>query len=120
MAFYIGDIEKQTTTNTYYRRTLYTDKNVQLVLMSLKPRQEIGGEKHRSTTQFFRVERGVGAVIIGTKVLRIRDGVAFIVPPNTYHNVVNLSNHDSLKLYTIYSPPEHPPNTVQKNKPRNS
>lgn len=118
MSFYAGDIEKQTIENKNYRRVLYTDDNLQLVVMSLKPLQQIGGEVHPSTTQFFRVESGIGAVLIGETLLRVRDGVAFIVPPNTYHNVKNLSRTQALKLYTIYSPPEHPPGTIQKNKPR--
>ena len=114
---YAKDIEHQTRINNNYRLAVYTDDHIQLVLMAIKPRDEIGGEIHHNTTQFFRIEQGEGIVIIGRKPIRIRAGFAFIVPPGTFHNVINTSYDTQLKLYTIYSPPEHPANTIQKNKP---
>lgn len=104
---YKGDIEKQTLKNDQYRKILYTNKYQQLVLMSIKPKEEIGWETHRSTSQFIRVEKGKGVAYIGKSKYKLKDGVAVIIPPNTKHNVVNTSKSSKLKLYTIYSPPEH-------------
>jgi mannose-6-phosphate isomerase-like protein (cupin superfamily) len=119
---YHTNIEKQTIRNSYYRKVLYNTSNMQLVVMMLKPNEEIGLEKHKTIDQFVRVESGVGKVIITNskkeivQTIRISDGSAVLIPKNTYHNVINTGT-DKLKLYTIYSPPNHPPHTKQKSKP---
>jgi len=109
-------LEKETRKNTYFRRVLYTGKNSQLVLMSLKPLEEIGMEVHSHIDQFFRFEAGEGKVIIDGNEYRVKDGDGIIVPAGAQHNVVNTSNKSELKLYTIYSPPEHQDKVVRKTK----
>lgn len=113
---YVIHIEKHTLTNDDFRRVLYTGKNSQLVLMSLAPGEEIGEEVHSHIDQFFRFESGMGAVIIDGIRHRVYDGDAVIVPAGANHNVINISDKDALKLYTIYSPPEHIDRTVRKTK----
>jgi mannose-6-phosphate isomerase-like protein (cupin superfamily) len=95
---------------------LYTGKNSQLVLMSLKPGEEIGEEVHEGTDQFFRFERGEGTVLIDGIRQKVLDGDAAIVPAGARHNVINTSKNSELKLYTIYSPPEHRDGVVRKTK----
>jgi mannose-6-phosphate isomerase-like protein (cupin superfamily) len=101
-----GNIEKMTLDNNKYRKFIYTDKNIQMVLMNIPPGAEIGREKHSHNTQFFRVEAGQGKVQFDDKYRLVKDGDYIIVPANTYHNVINTGDND-LKLYTIYSPPVH-------------
>jgi mannose-6-phosphate isomerase-like protein (cupin superfamily) len=113
---FVGNIEEQTTSNTDYRRVLYTGKYSQLVLMNLKPGEEIGEEVHDDVDQFFRFEAGEGAVIIDGANHRVKDGSAVVVPSGARHNVVNTSKTAELKLYTIYSPPEHQDGIVRKTK----
>jgi mannose-6-phosphate isomerase-like protein (cupin superfamily) len=113
--FYKTNIEKKTLKNNNYRKVLYTTSNLQLVLMSLKPGEEIGIEKHKGTTQFIRVEAGNGLAIIDGERKYIKDGDVLVINPNTYHNIINIGN-EKLKLYTIYTPPEHSRNLVEKNK----
>ena len=112
-AAYRTNIESDTLKNKYYRKVEYTDKNMQLVLMRLLPREEIGVEAHENITQFFRIERGQGKAIIGKKKYVLEHGVVVIVPPNTLHNIINTSATDDLLLYTIYSPPAHAPGKKQ-------
>jgi mannose-6-phosphate isomerase-like protein (cupin superfamily) len=100
-------IENETIGNTNFREVLYTSKYCQLVLMSLRPREEIGMETHRSNDQFFRVEKGHGKCFIDGNEYELRDGDAVIVPVGAQHNIINLSEKEDLKLYTIYSPPHH-------------
>ena len=107
MRGYKDNIEKLTTDNKNFRKVLYTGKNSQLVLMSLKPGEEIGMEVHDDTAQFFRVDAGTGMVSIDGNESTISDGDAVIVPEGAKHNVVNTSDSEDLKLYTIYSPPHH-------------
>ncbi len=107
MQGYKDNIEKLTTDNKNFRKVLYTGKNSQLVLMSLKPGEEIGMEVHDDTDQFFRVDAGTGMVSIDGNESTISDGDAVIVPEGAKHNVVNTSDSEDLKLYTIYSPPHH-------------
>ena len=109
-------IEKHTEKNTDFRRVLYTGKHSQLVLMSLAPGEEIGMEVHAHIDQFFRFEAGEGAVFIDGVKHDVRGGDAVIVPAGAEHNVVNTSSRAALKLYTIYSPPEHIDRTVRKTK----
>lgn len=117
MAGYVGPIEKQTLANDYFRQVLFTGKHAQLVVMSLKPGEEIGNEVHKNVDQFFRIEQGEATFIFNGKEKHVvKDGDAVIVPAGTYHNVINASKTTKLKLYTIYSPPNHPDKTVHKTK----
>ena len=116
MKGYVVDIEKETTKNTDFRRVLYTGRHSQLVLMSLKPGEEIGEETHNDVDQFFRFEAGEGNVIIDGAEHRVKDGNAVIIPAGARHNVVNTSKHVDLRLYTIYSPPEHQDGVVRRTK----
>ncbi len=111
---FVVDIEKETVKNTDFRRVLYTGKFSQLVLMCLKPGEEIGAEVHDDVDQFFRFEEGTGAVIIDGVKHNVRDGSAVVVPSGANHNVLNTSKISNLKLYTIYSPPEHQDKVVRK------
>lgn len=109
------NIEEETRKNTDFRRVLYTAKHSQLVLMSLRPGEEIGMESHDHLDQFFRFEEGEGTVIIDGHEHKVQDGSAAIVPSGAMHNVVN-TGKKALKLYTIYSPPEHQDQVVRKTK----
>ena len=109
-------IEKETRKNTDFRRVLYTGKHSQLVLMSLSPAEEIGEEVHPHIDQFFRFEQGEGKVVINGLEHHVKDGDAVIVPAGARHNVINTSPEADLKLYTIYSPPEHIDKTVRHTK----
>ncbi len=111
-----SNIEKLTIGNPNFRQVLYTGKNSQLVLMSLKPGEEIGEEVHGGTDQFFRFERGEGTVLIDGIRQKVLDGDAAIVPAGARHNVINTSKNSELKLYSIYSPPEHRDGVVRKTK----
>lgn len=113
---YIINLEKETRKNADFRRVLYTGKHSQLVLMSLKPGEEIGEETHEDVDQFFRFEEGNGNVVIDGVEHRVNDGCGVIVPAGTKHNVVNVSISLNLKLYTIYSPPEHQDGIVRHTK----
>ncbi len=113
MTGYIGPIEKQTLSNNYFRQVLYTGKYTQLVVMSLKPEEEIGNEVHEHVDQFFRIEQGEAKFVLNNKETHFaKDGDAVIVPAGTYHNIINNSKAATLKLYTLYSPPNHPDKTV--------
>lgn len=107
MKGYVTNIEQATKDNNNFRQVLYTAKHSQLVLMSLKPQEEIGMEAHETLDQFFRFESGQGKVIIDGNEYQISDGSAAIVPAGAMHNVINTSSTEPLKLYTIYSPPNH-------------
>jgi mannose-6-phosphate isomerase-like protein (cupin superfamily) len=107
MKGFSGDIERQTLENTNFRKVLYTASHSQLVLMSLKPNEEIGMEVHEENDQFFRFESGEGRVIIDGNEYTVKDGSAVVVPAGAEHNVVNTSGAQELKLYTIYSPAHH-------------
>jgi mannose-6-phosphate isomerase-like protein (cupin superfamily) len=111
-----SNIEKDTLFNSNFRQVLYTGKNSQLVLMSLRPGEEIGEEVHETIDQFFRFEKGEGIVSIDGVKQKVVDGDAVIVPAGARHNVMNTSKTADLKLYTIYSPPEHIDGTVRKTK----
>jgi mannose-6-phosphate isomerase-like protein (cupin superfamily) len=111
-----SNIEKDTLNNSDFRRVLYTGKNSQLVLMNLRPGEEIGEEVHKTIDQFLRFEKGEGLVSIDGIKHRVADGDAVIVPAGARHNVINNSKTTELKLYTIYSPPEHQDDTVRKTK----
>jgi len=113
---YVGLIENQTLKNNYFRKVLFTGKYAQLVVMSLKPGEEIGREVHKTVDQFFRIEQGVATFVFGKEKHRVKDGGAVIVPAGTYHNVINTSKTTAVKLYTVYSPPNHPKGTVHRTK----
>jgi mannose-6-phosphate isomerase-like protein (cupin superfamily) len=117
MTGYFGSIEKQTLKNKYFRQVLFTGKHSQLVVMCLKAGEEIGNEVHPNVDQFFRIEKGKFKFVLnnGKETHVARNGDAVIVPAGTWHNVINLSKGKS-KLYTIYSPPNHPAGTIHKTK----
>ncbi|MFA6048413.1 MAG: cupin domain-containing protein [Candidatus Micrarchaeia archaeon] len=113
---YVIAIESKTQTNSDFRRVLYTGKTSQLVLMSLRPKEEIGSEVHPNIDQFLRFEHGEGVVVIDGVSHRVKGGYAVIVPAGAEHNVINTSDKSDLRLYTIYSPPEHIDRTQRKTK----
>jgi mannose-6-phosphate isomerase-like protein (cupin superfamily) len=117
MTGYVGPIEDQTVKNNYFRQVLFTGKHCQLVVMCLQPGEEIGNEVHPGTDQFFRIEEGEAQFIFnGKEQHTVGNGDAVVVPAGTYHNVMNASKTKTLKLYTVYSPPNHPDGTVHKTK----
>jgi mannose-6-phosphate isomerase-like protein (cupin superfamily) len=117
MTGYVGPIEKQTLANNYFRQVLFTGKHAQLVVMCLQPAEEIGNEAHQNVDQFFRLEEGEAKFVLNNKEIHIvKNGEAVIVPAGTYHNIINNSKTKKLKLYTIYSPPNHPDKTIHKTK----
>ncbi len=116
MTGYVENIEKKTLENTNFRQVIFTGHHSQLVVMSLKPNEDIGMEVHDDTDQFFRVESGEGKVIIDGKEYAIKDDFAVVVPAGAKHNVINTSSVDNLKLYTIYSPAHHKDGTVHVTK----
>src|SRR5512132_4049842 len=117
MTEYVGAIEKQTLENTYFRRVLFTAQHAQLVVMCLRPGEDIGDEVHPNVDQFFRIEQGEAKFVFNEKEEHVvRDADAILVPAGTSHNVINVSKTKPLKLYTIYSPPNHPDGTVHRTK----
>lgn len=101
------NIEEATLTNENFRKVLYTSRYSQLVLMTLKPKEEIGMEVHEENDQFFRFESGEGKCIIDGNEYKLEDGVAVVIPAGAQHNVINTSETEELKMYTIYSPAHH-------------
>jgi len=117
MIGYVGPIEKTTEKNKYFRQVLFTGKHLQLVVMCLLPKEEIGNEVHEHVDQFFRIEEGKAKFVFNsTEEHLVGAGGAVVVPAGTYHNVINPSPTKSLKLYTVYTPPQHPDGTVHKTK----
>lgn len=114
MKGYVANIEKLSLENTNFRKILYTDKNSQLVLMSLLPGEEIGEEIH-DVDQFLRVEKGTGIAILSDIPHDLADGSVIIVPAGTKHNVTNTGNSE-MKLYTLYMPPHHRDGVIHKTK----
>ena len=117
--FFIGNIEKITIDNTAYRNVLFTSLTQQLVAMSLLPKEEIGEEVHPNTTQFIHIESGRAIAILNGEEHILNDNDAIVIPASVNHNIINASSDKLLKLYTIYSPPEHKPNTYQQTKINN-
>jgi mannose-6-phosphate isomerase-like protein (cupin superfamily) len=115
MKGFVGDIEEQAEDNSDFRRVVYTGKNLQLVLMSLKPGEDIGEEVHKDRDQFFRIEKGKGEVLIDGKRSKIKGDDAVLVPAGARHNIVN-TGEKPLRLYTLYGPPEHRNGTVHATK----
>ncbi len=116
MKGYVVNIEEATKENNNFRKVLYTAKHSQLVLMNLKPGEEIGMEVHADNDQFFRVDAGKGKVVIDGNEYEIQDGFAIVIPAGANHNVINSSDSEALKLYTIYSPAHHQDNVVHQTK----
>jgi mannose-6-phosphate isomerase-like protein (cupin superfamily) len=116
MKGYVINIEKETLENKNFRKVLYTSKHSQLVLMSLRPNEEIGMEVHPDNDQFFRFEKGQGKCIIDGNEYELKDGVAVVVPAGAQHNIINISSTEELKLYTIYSPAHHKDGIVRATK----
>jgi mannose-6-phosphate isomerase-like protein (cupin superfamily) len=116
MTGYVTNIEKDTLANDDYRRVLFTGRHMQLVLMTLQPGEEIGRETHEGHDQFIRIESGTGSVVLGGEQHRLGDGSAVVIPAGVEHNVINTSAAEPLRLYTLYSPPEHPDGTVHRTK----
>jgi mannose-6-phosphate isomerase-like protein (cupin superfamily) len=115
MSGFHGSIEQLTLSNSHFRQVLFTAPHSQLVLMSLAPQEDIGMEAH-PVDQFFRFEQGEGQVIIDGQTLVVKEGDAVVVPANAQHNVINTSTTAALKLYTIYSPAQHPDGTIHHTK----
>lgn len=113
---YFGHIEELTKDNVDFRHVLYTGKHMQLVLMALLPGEDIGSEIHEENDQFFRFDAGYGKVVIGETEYEVEDGDAIVVPAGTEHNVINTSDSESLKFYTIYAPAHHKDGTVRTTK----
>jgi mannose-6-phosphate isomerase-like protein (cupin superfamily) len=118
MTGFYGNIEKLTVENDNFRQVIFTGKHAQLVLMSLLPGEEIGNEVHANVDQFFRIEQGEAKFVLnnGKEKHLAGNGEAVIVPAGTWHNVINDSQTEPVKLYTVYSPPNHPAKTVQATK----
>lgn len=115
MKGYVGNIEEQTKTNENFRKVLFTAPNSQLVVMALQPGEDIGAEVHQEHDQFIRLETGSGKAILGGEETEISDDWAIVIPAGTEHNVINTGN-EVMKLYTIYSPPEHADGTIHQTK----
>jgi mannose-6-phosphate isomerase-like protein (cupin superfamily) len=112
---YNTNIEKDSIENTDFRRVLYTG-HLQLVLMSLEPKEDIGEEVHDHVDQFFRFEAGEGKVVTDHKEIKVADGDVVVIPAGTVHNIINTSATERLSIYTIYSPPNHPDGTIAHTK----
>lgn len=115
MKGFVTNIEKEAVENEYFRKVLYTDERVQLVVMSLLPNEEIGAEVHQ-LDQFIRVEEGEGKAVLDGVEHELRAGYAVVVPKGAMHNIVNTSADKPMKLYTVYAPPNHKDGTIHKTK----
>jgi mannose-6-phosphate isomerase-like protein (cupin superfamily) len=115
MKGYVVNIEELTEANKDFRQVLYTGQNLQLVLMSLKPGQDIGAETHATHDQFFRVEKGKGKIVIDGVSQKLKSGAGIVVPAGAQHNLINTGDKP-MKIYTIYGPPNHLDQLVQKTK----
>ena len=116
MSGFVVDIENKTIKNEYFRQVLFTAKNMQLVVMALQPGEDIGVEIHETVDQFFRIEEGEGQVVMDGVATPFKSGEAFIVTQGTEHNVINTSKTKALKLYTIYTPPNHRDGIIHETK----
>jgi mannose-6-phosphate isomerase-like protein (cupin superfamily) len=116
-----GDLNIMTIENNNYRKVISTTSHQQLVLMSLKPKEEIGMEIHKKIDQFIRIEKGSAIAIIGKenqKTYKLKKEHFIVIPAGTYHNIIN-TGRSELKIYSVYSPSNHKPGTIQKNRPKN-
>ena len=115
MTGYVTNIEEKTLKNDYFREVLFTTDKSQLVIMSLKSGEEIGMEVHPEHDQFIRIESGKGKAVMNGEEHEIMDGSAIVIPAGVQHNIINTSQ-EIMKLYTIYTPPEHKSGTIHKTK----
>lgn len=116
MSNFIDNIQKLTLENENFRKVLFTGKHSQLVVMSLKPGEDIGMEVHENVDQFLRIEMGEGKAVLDGEEYELKDDFAVVVTAGTSHNIINSSENEELKLYTVYSPPNHPEGTLHKTK----
>jgi mannose-6-phosphate isomerase-like protein (cupin superfamily) len=116
MPGYSINIEQKTLAGNNFREVLYTTARSQLVIMTLQPNEEIGMEHHTGHDQFIRVEQGTGVAILDGERHALEDGTALVIPAGTEHNVINTSASAPMRLYTLYTPPEHPDGTVHRTK----
>lgn len=116
MAGFVGNIEELTLANENFRKVIYTGQHAQLVVMCLNPNEDIGVETHPTTDQFFRIEKGEGKIVMSGEEQLIKNGSSVVVPAGTEHNIINTSSENSLKLYTVYSPPHHKDGIIHKTK----
>ncbi|MCA1245854.1 cupin domain-containing protein [Massilia sp. MS-15] len=116
MSGYSINIEEKTLAGNNFREVLYTTARSQLVIMTLQPGEEIGVERHEGHDQFIRVEAGKGVAVLDGEEHRLEDGVAVVIPAGTEHNVINTSPSEAMRLYTLYTPPEHPDGIVHATK----
>ncbi|MBU1033920.1 cupin domain-containing protein [Patescibacteria group bacterium] len=116
MSGFFVKLEEETLANTNFRKVLFTAPHSQLVLMSLKPSEDIGMEVHEDNDQFIRIDAGHGQAIIDGEVFDLADGSAVVIPAGSQHNIINLSETEDLKLYTVYSPAHHPEGTIHVTK----
>ncbi|MFH1404802.1 MAG: cupin domain-containing protein [Patescibacteria group bacterium] len=116
MSGYFVELEQKTLDNNNFREVLFTGPKCQLVVMRLLPNEEIGMEVHNDHDQFIRIEAGAGKASIDGEEFNLKDGSAIVVPAGSQHNVWNTSDSDNLKLYTVYSPPEHADGTIHTTK----
>jgi mannose-6-phosphate isomerase-like protein (cupin superfamily) len=114
MPIFVDNIEKLTLDNNNFRKVLSTNGHSQLVIMSLKAGEDIGMEVHNNVDQFFRIDSGQGKVVADGEEFEISDGFAVVIPAGTEHNIINTSETEDLKLYTIYSPANHPDGTIHE------
>lgn len=117
MAGYHVELEQVTLENEHFRKVLFTGPKSQLVVMSLLPMEDIGAEVHEDHDQFIRVEEGTGKAIMDGVEYALKDGSAVVIPAGAEHNIINTSEHELLKLYTVYAPPEHADGRVDEKKP---
>ena len=112
----IRNIEKETLENNFFRKVLLTTKHQQLVVMSLNPSEDIGLETHENLDQFIKIEQGEGLAVLDGVETRFSSGFSVTIPSGTNHNIINSSSENPLKIYTIYSPPNHKDGTIHKTK----
>jgi mannose-6-phosphate isomerase-like protein (cupin superfamily) len=117
MTGYVGPIEKTTEDNNFFRQVVFTGPHLQLVVMCLQPKEEIGNEVHGNVDQFFRIEEGSARFVFNeSEEHLVGAGDAVVVPAGIHHNVINTSATQPLRLYTVYTPPEHADGTIHKTK----
>ncbi len=116
MAGYVVNIDTETKNNENFRKVLFTAPHSQLVVMSLQPGEDIGMEVHLNVDQFIRIEAGQGKAILDGQEYEIGENFAIVIPAGTQHDILNTSDTEKMKLYTVYSPPNHPPQTIHVTK----
>lgn len=112
---YVNNIEKETLENEFFRKEVFTGNHLQMTVMSLLPGEDIGAEVHNNIDQFLRIEQGTGRAIVGDQEYDVEDDFVIIIPAGMNHNVTNTGDV-AMKLYSIYTPAEHPKGTVHKDK----